>query len=409
MTSTSRPMLDGDAEPGPSTTARLSRATAAMATGTLLSRVTGFAKLAALSYALGIKSPLADAYNLANATPNIVFDLIIGGVLAGTVVPVFVERLARRDEEGAWGDISAVLSLAAVVLLAATAALVVLAPLVIRVYTAGGAHGHLAAEQSAATLLLRLFAPQVAAYGLIGLLTAVLNARRRFAAPMFVPIANNVLVIGVYLAVHALFPKPGLVQAAHDPTLLLLLGAGTTGGVVLQALLLVPSLRGVVPVLPRRRSVQVAAPLPDLGRSLSPRSGDAWDRLERLGRMAAPAGRPGLRWRWEPRNEAVRSILRLSGWTFGFVVANQVAYVIVLRLALVVAGTGGISSYTYAYTFFQLPFGIVAVSIMSAVQPELAERWVRGDLAGFGRRANAGLRAVVVAAIPPAVGYLVLA
>lgn len=394
------------AVPSRTTSSRINRASLSMAAGTLLSRVSGFAKLVALSTALGVKNPIADGYNLANTTPNIVFDLLIGGVLAATVVPVFVSRLASREEREAWDDISAVVTLAAAALVVGTVALVLLAPGIIHLYTLGKIGAHAAAERSAATLLLRLFAPQVAFYGLIGLVTAVLNARRRFAAPMFVPIANNIVVIGVLLAVHALFPQPNLVAAAHDPTLLLLLGAGTTGGVVVQGLLLLPALRAAVP---RISSPRRATGWPE--RYLPVRSSyreDSWDRLERLGRRAAQRTKGALRWRWDPGNEAVRRIMRLSMWTFGFTVANQVAFFVVNHLAFV-SGAGGVSSYTYAYTFFMLPVGIVAVSIMSAVQPELAEHWTRGDLTSLDRRAGGGLRAIVVAVIPPAVGYIVLA
>ncbi len=389
-----------------SETARLARATLGMATGTLLSRATGFARLFALGYALGVKNPLADSYNLANTTPNIIFDLLIGGVLSGTVVPVFVERLASRGDREAWEDISAVLTMAGVALVVATALVALFAPQIIDLFMGGQRVAHLGRERAAASFLLRLFAPQIAFYGLIGLVTAVLNARRRFAAPMFVPIANNLVVIGVLVAVHALFPAPTLASAAHDPALLILLGVGTTGGVVVQGLLLIPSLLRAAPLVPRKRSrARIAAA--SWWANTHDR-GDSWDRLARMGRLAAAQSRRALHWRWEPRNPAVGRILQLSGWTFGFVMANQVAYFIVLHLAFL-SGQGGITSYTYAYTFFQLPVGIMAVSIMSAIQPELAEHWSRRDREGFRERAAAGLRSVVVAVIPPAVGYIVLA
>lgn len=402
------------------TTSRLNRAVAGMASGTLLSKITGFAKLAALGYALGLKS-LPDAYNLANNTPNIIYDLLIGGVLAGTVVPVFVDRLARRNEDRAWEDISAVLSLASVALAVATVVLVIAAPLVIDLYTGNGGGRALVTERQTATFLLRLFAPQVALYALIGMATAVLNARRRFASPTFVPVANNLAVIGVLLAVHVLYPHPSLVAAAHDTGLLLLLGIGTTGGVLVQALLLVPSLRAAAPRL-SQHGVDVVSTLarqPEVDPDWrSAEHGDAWDRLARLGRLAdgyTPAwgggkeeGRLALRWRWEPRNPAVRQIMRLSGWTFGSVLATQIAYFVILHLAVVGVGSGGVTAYTYAYTFFMLPVGIVAVSVMSAAQPELAQHWNQGDLAAFGHRSAAAIRAVIVGVIPPAAGYLVL-
>ena len=97
----------------------LRRATATMAVGTLVSRITGVGRIVALGYALGtglsLASP-ADAYNLSNTIPNIVQDLVLGGVLSATFIPVFVARLATRDEDDAWEAISAVVSVTIVVL-----------------------------------------------------------------------------------------------------------------------------------------------------------------------------------------------------------------------------------------------------------------------------------------------------
>ncbi|HWC39596.1 MAG TPA: murein biosynthesis integral membrane protein MurJ [Acidimicrobiales bacterium] len=340
----------------------LSRTTGTMAVGTLLSRVTGFARVFALAYALGI-NPFADAYNLANNTPNIIFDLVLGGVLSATLIPVFVDRLATRSDDEAWHAISSVVTLAAVMLVVVTAIFAALAPAIISLYTLAN-HSAAAPDQRAvATTLLRFFAPQVAFYGAIALITALLNARRRFVAPMFVPILNNIVVIGVLVGAATVVQHPTLNGVRNNYGFLLLLGVGTTAGVVVQAVALLPSL---------------------------------W------------RARTHLRWRWDPRNETVRTILRLSAWTFGFVLTTQVSYFIVLAIADSLSG-GAVTAYNYAYVFFQLPFGIVTVSIMTAVQPALAERWAVGDLAAFRRRLTSGLQAVLALLIPAAVGYLVLA
>ena len=348
----------------------LRRATAWMAAGTAVSRFTGLLRIIALAYALGL-THLADAYNLANTTPNMIYDVVLGGILAATFIPVFVDRLATRDESEAWRAISAITSAAVVVLVVMTAVFWLLAPQVISAYTAfdhasGGTAAVLAQEKGVATTLLRWFVPQVALYGLISLMAALLNTRRRFAAPMWVPIANNAVVIVVCLWFHAIVPRfPSLASVHGHGGDLVLLGLGTTVGVLIQTLALLPALRGI-----------------GLGR---------------------------LRWHWEPKHEAVRTVLRLGGWTFGFVVANQVALYVVLALAVGAKGTGPLSSYTYAYTFLQMPYAVVAVSIMSAVTPDLAERWSTGDDAGFRRRLTGGLRATLAVIIPAAMGMLILA
>src|SRR5204863_8312065 len=74
-----------------------------LSVGTALSRLTGFLRVAAMAYALGVaESRLADAYNVANTTPNAVYELALGGILASVLVPVFVQRLNKDGREAAW-------------------------------------------------------------------------------------------------------------------------------------------------------------------------------------------------------------------------------------------------------------------------------------------------------------------
>jgi len=342
--------------------AAFGRATVVMAVGTTLSRLTGLLRIFAAAYALGTAG-LGDAYNLANTMPNIIQDVVLGGVLSATFVPVFVERLTTRDDDEAWDAISAVVTVTTIVIAVASLAFLALAPVLIHLTTAFDAAHGVVQQRRLATDLLWLFVPQLTCYGFISLGTALLNARRRFGAPMFTPIANNVVLVVVLVVFGTTVHDATVGTVARDQGRLLLLGLGTTAGVVLQAALMVPSLR-----------------------------------------------RAGLRLRWRPdvHHEAVRTILRLSGWTFGLVLANQVALVVVLTLSGKV-GPGAVTAYTYAYIFFQLPYGIVAVSIMSATVPDLSARWAVGDLAGFRRRMATGLRSMLAVVIPAAAGEVVLA
>ncbi len=349
----------------------LRRSTSWMAAGTAVSRFTGVLRVLALAFALGAHH-LATSFNLANNTPNMLYDIVLGGVLSATFIPVFVDRLSTRGERDAWRAISAVVTLSAVVLVVMTVVALVFAPAIIAAYTAFD-HTHTAAqaanlshERAVATSLLRWFVPQIAFYGGIGLVTALLNTRRRFIAPMWVPIANNVVCIAVLLwFAHLAGSHPSLAGVEAHRGQLVLLGLGTTLGVALQFVLLLFALRGA-----------------------------------RLGL---------LRWRWDPRHEAVRRVLRLGGWTFGFVLANQVALFIVLALAVGAPGSDPVAAYTYAYTFLQMPYAVVAVSIMTAVTPDLSEKWATGDLPAFRRRLAGGLRAMLAVIFPAAMGMLLLA
>ena len=123
---------------------RLGRRSATMAAGTVLSRATGFGRVLALAYALGFNR-LSDAYNLANTMPNIVYELVLGGVVSATVVPVFVGLFEGgpdgRGDEDPWRGVAAVTT----IVLAVTAGLSVLfavaAPLLIAPVHRAQRHG----------------------------------------------------------------------------------------------------------------------------------------------------------------------------------------------------------------------------------------------------------------------------
>ncbi len=328
-------------------------------------------RIVALAWALG-QSHLADAFNLANTTPNMLYDIVLGGVLSATFIPVFVSQLANRSKDEAFKSISAILTVSLVVLVTTTVAALVLAPVFITALTAldTSAHSHLlhtiTAERAVATTLLRWFVIQIAAYGVFALATALLNTQRRFVAVAWAPIVNNLICIGVLVWFGVLAGRSAnLATVEIDHTDIVLLGLGTSLGVVLQCVALVPSLRG--------------------------------------------AGLKGLRWHWDLHDAALRTVVRLSGWTFGFVLANQVAQFVVILLAGTAGGADPVSSYTYAYAFFQMPYGIVAVTIMSVVAPDLAERWSTGQVAAFLARLSGGLRAMLALIIPAALGLLLLA
>ena len=341
----------------------LVRATATMAVGTALSRLTGFLRVAAMAFALGVaESRLNDAYSVANNIPNIVYELILGGVLTSVFVPVFMRQLTKRSQEQAWRSAQAVITVTFLVLAAVTLIGILAAPWIVRLYTARipGVEQRVAVQELA-TLFLRFFMPQILLYGVGAVASGLLNARGRFAAPMFAPILNNVIVIGTFLA-FAFMPGP----AEPSPESItfaqkLVLAIGTTAGVVGMTAALWPSLR-----------------------------------------------RAGFRWRWRPefRNEAVRSLVKLSGWAVLYVVFNQLGLLVVIVLAGEV--TGGYASYLAAFILFQLPHAIFSVSIMTALLPSLSGSWQRGEVDEFRASLARGIRISALMVLPAAAGYLAL-
>ncbi|TMK68098.1 MAG: murein biosynthesis integral membrane protein MurJ [Actinobacteria bacterium] len=337
------------------------RNTAVMSVGTTLSRVTGFLRLSAMAYALGItETRLADAYNIANITPNIVYELALGGILSSVFVPVFVQWLQSRGREAAWDVARRVLGIAAVSLSIISILGIALAPWIIRLYTVGVPDGQRQVVEELASFFLRWFMPQIVFYGIGAVATGLLNAHRRFAVPMFAPILNNLIVIATFLTFAAM-SHPGQAVLATGPQKLVL-AVGTTLGVMAMTVALWPSLR-----------------------------------------------RLGFRFRWRPgwMDEAVIRIAHLAKWVVVYVVANQLGYLVVLILAARVKG--GYTAYAAAFMLFQLPHAIFVVSVFTALLPALSSRWVDGDRQAFRELLARGIRWTAVIVVPAALGYLVLA
>jgi len=335
-------------------------ANVSVALGTLMSRITGLISVIVFGIVIG-QNALADAYDGANNSPNSIYELLLGGVLSATLVPLFTEHLERKDDEAT----DAVVSVAVIGLAALTAAAVIAAPLIFRLFSISPSSNVSAGEyRSVGTSLARVFLIQIFFYGLMALGSALLNARRRFFAPAWAPVLSNLVVITALLLVpHVVHGKdPSLELARHSLSLRLLLGAGETIGIAVMALALIPALI-----------------------------------------------RAGVRIRFRPvwRHPAVRKLITLSSWTLGYVAANQVALVLVKNLAK--PGSGGQDAYAKAYTFFQLPHGLLAVSIMTTFVPDLARFVARKDKPAFISRCSLGIRLVALFTFPASFGLLVLA
>lgn len=329
-----------------------------MALGTLFSRLSGFVRVAAIANALGL-SAVAGVYSYSNETPNIVYELLLGGILTATLVPLFVRAFENDDQDST----SAIVTVSLVGLAIATLIGIALAPVIVHIYTLRVTGADRAMQQELGTRLLRLFMPQMFFYGVTALAVALLQARRRFAAAAFAPVLNNLVLIGVFLVVaHSVDAPPALETVLGDDGLVLLLGLGTTLGVVAMAGALLPAVR---------------------------RSG------VRIHFLAS----------W--RHAAVRQLVRMSGWSVGYVVVNQIALWVVIVLAN--GENGGAFAYLAAYAFFQLPHGLFSVSITTAVAPEMASAAARGDTEQLRSDFSLGLRMIAIAVLPASAVYLGLA
>lgn len=212
------------------------RSGALMAAGSIVSRATGFVRSAVVVAALGTHF-LGDGYAVANTIPNIVYILLIGGALNAVFVPELI-KAAKRHEDGGVAYTDRLLTVCVLALLALTAAAVLATPWIVRAYAPAG---YSAAQLDTTVALARFCLPQILFYGLFTLLGQVLNARGRFGAMMWTPILNNLVLIAVF-GFHLYVSVGGDEVLSASETRLL--GIGTTAGIVVQALALIPSLRG---------------------------------------------------------------------------------------------------------------------------------------------------------------------
>ncbi|HTZ91041.1 MAG TPA: murein biosynthesis integral membrane protein MurJ [Streptosporangiaceae bacterium] len=306
----------------------LARSSGVMALGTIASRFTGFLRTAVLLYAIGTQN-LGDAYNVANNLPNAVYNLALGGILTSVVVPLLVNAAKTNRDGGEAYDqrifTLGVIALGGITIVATAAAIPI---------TAIYGHGMPGAATYHLTVIFTyFFMPQIFFYGVSSLASAILNARGSFAAPMWTPAVNNVVVI---LAGVALIAVAGTNRTPQDISAgeIQLLGIGTTLGIVLQTAALWPSMRRV-----------------------------------------------GFRWRprFDFRRAEVGEIGRMSGWMFVYIAATQLSFVTTTivsndagaRVCKTCAGAG-YAAFSNAWQLFQLPYAIVGVSVITAMLPRMS-------------------------------------
>ena len=203
----------------------------------LPSRLTGLLRVMVFGYVIG-EGALADVYLIGNETPNIVYELLIGGVLSATLVPLFTEFLETDDNKAT----NAVITVSLTAMAVLTAFAVLAAPLIFGLYTVN-THEGVDPEliQRVGTLLTRVFLIQIFFYGAAGLANAVLNSRRRFLAAAWSPVLANLVVIVTLLSLPDRTWQ--LADVEVDERLRWTLAIGSTAGIAVMALVLIPALR----------------------------------------------------------------------------------------------------------------------------------------------------------------------
>ncbi len=334
-----------------------------MAVGTILSRITGFFR-AVLGVAVLGTALLADTYNVANTMPNILYNLLVGGALTAIFVPQLVRSFS--DEDGGEGFASRLVTTISGILLALVLIGVLFAPLLVRLYAPEFSAIGFEHERAIAIAFTRYCLPQIFFLGLFTMLGQVANARGSFAPLMWAPIANNLVVIGVFSGV--LFFTHSISIENITDSQIQLLGWGTTAGVVIQALLLIPVVKRA-------------------GVKLRPIFG-----VKGLGKSFS-----------------------LAAWTLVYVLISQLGYLVTVNVATAAAvrsakagiTTGvGFTPYTSAYYIMLLPYSIVTISIVTALLPHLSKLAIAKKVEDVRLQLIRAIKMVGVVTVPSAIALI---
>ena len=315
-----------------------------MSAATLLSRITGLVRTWAMAFALG-NSLITSAYQVANNMPNVVFDLVAGGLLGAAFIPVYLLEKEQKGDAGGNAFANNLLNLTIIVLGLLSILSSIFAPQLIATQTF--TVGEFDEVVSLSVAFFRIFAFQIVFYGISGIVTAVLNANRVYFLPALAPALNNVFVIVSFFAFIPL-------SAVDRQLAIWVLGIGTTLGVAVQAAIQIPALIK----LGFKFSLHVNL-----------------------------------------RDSALIEALRIALPTMLYIVGTLVAFSCRNAFSLQV-GDNGPSTLLYAWTWYQLPYGVVAVSLSRALFTEMGEAVAKDDKSALRELVRTGISGNLLLIIP---------
>ncbi len=353
----------------------VARSSMLMASGTVISRVLGFARSVVAAMAIGVTTDAADAFGVANQLPNNVYAIIVGGVLNAVLVPQLVK--ARLHNDGGKGYIDRLVTFILTIFFAVTALATIAAPLLIGLYTSGWSPDQLALATAFAYWCL----PQLFFYGLYSLLGEVLNARSAFGPFMWAPVLNNIVgLIGLvaFVVMFGADPTGARGIESWDAGKIAVLAGSTTIGVASQALILLV----------------------------------AW---KRIGLHLA------FNFKW--RGFGLRPALKAASWSLGMVLVTQIGGLVQTIVASgAVAGRSGsgavaangmaVASVAVAFTawlIFMLPHSVATVSIATAYFTKMSTHVHEGKLHLLKSDLAQGLKAISIIAMFATFALIVLA
>lgn len=322
----------------------VARNTALMSVATLGSRVTGLMRTWVMAFALGT-TIISSAYQVANNMPNVIYSFVADGILGAAFVPVYLLQKERMKQAGGNLFANNILNLTVIILGVLSLIAAIFAPQVIATQTFTVADT--AAVSKQAVFFFRIFAIQVLFYGISGVVNGILNAERIFFFPALAPALNNIVVIAAFLAYIPL--------STTNPTLAcIILAVGTTLGVAVQAFIQIPALK-----------------------------------------------KTGFKYklRIDLHDPALMEALRIAIPTFIYVIGSLVAYSCRNAFSLW-TGESGPAVLAYAWMWFQLPYGVLAVSLSSTMFTEMSIDAAAENWASLRDHVRSGINITLVLIVP---------
>lgn len=328
------------------TTKSIARSTAMMSALTLISRVTGFIRTWAMAFALG-NTVLAASFSLANNLPNMIYELVAGGVLSTAFLPIYLQQRNTRSREEGNRYASNLLSLALIFLGVIALLASLFSPQVMLTQTLFSSSSSETVEN--AVWLFRFFAFQIVFYGVSAIFGGLLNAEREYFWPAISSVFMNLIIIVTFFA----YP---FVSSLSGQAGLLLLAIGTTLSIAVMACVQIPALV-----------------------------------------------KAGFRFRFhiDLHDEGLHETVRLALPAILCTAINLVSLSFMNSCALHVAPNGP-ASVSYAWMWYQFPYGVLGVALSTALFTEMSDRMSRGDVYGFKQHLNMGLRTTCLLIIPMA-------
>lgn len=346
--------------------AHIGRASALMASGTIVSRLLGFVKAAVLALTIGqVGSAAGNAFGVANQLPNNIYALIAGGVLSAVLVPQIVR--AGMQDDGGQRFINKLVTLGVTIFIGVTIVATLCAPLLVALYTQRGGDGFDETGIALATAFAYWCLPQILFYAIYSLLGEVLNARNAFGPFTWAPVLNNVVAIAGLIAFSVLFGGAAENSSAGvwGADRIVLLAGSATLGIAAQAFVLF----------------------------------FFWRRV-------GLRFRPDFRW----RGVGLARTSRTAGWVFAMILVTQLAGIVQSNVAtLAVQAGASVAALTNSWLIFMLPHSVIAVSIATAYFTRMSGHASAGRLTELRADVSQSLRSIGMLMVFGAVALAVIA